>query len=62
MVETQTTRGQESDYIWGRGQSEIDRLLETGRHCVPVVCPTPVRRAGDGGETDADNKFSGRSA
>src|SRR5215216_3511586 len=31
MVETQTTRGQESDYIWGRGQGEIDRLLETGR-------------------------------
>ncbi len=31
MDHIQTTRVQRRKYIWGRGQDELDRLIETGR-------------------------------
>jgi hypothetical protein len=41
MAQTQTAREQQSDYIWGRGEDELDRLIAPGRRRCSLRCSVP---------------------
>jgi SAM-dependent methyltransferase len=65
MIQTQSSSsGEQSAYIWGRGQSEIERLIETGRflgdlteHLLQMAGIEPGMRVLDIGSGAGDVSF-----